>query len=86
MNQAQARTTSRDPKYRLLLVGLALAMINLWITLCWSRLVVPRRGSRWFKDDLFTLSRFLDFIAEAARSIYGFVNVVRCPASASLSA
>jgi len=85
MNQARARTTSRDPKYRLLLVGLALSMINLWITLCWSRLAVPRRGGRWLKDDLFSLSHFLAFIAEAARSIYGFVNVVHRPVRASLS-
>lgn len=81
MNQTRARTTCRDPKYRLLLVGLALSLINIWITLKWSVLGVPRRGGRWIKDDLFPLAHFRDFLTEAVKAIYGFVNVVRRPSA-----
>ncbi len=86
MNQARARTTSRDPKYRLFLVGLALVLINIWITLKWTVLGVPRRGGRWIKPDLFTLSHFQDFIVEAVRAIYGFANVVQRPLAAPQTA
>ena len=33
MNQLRARTTSRSPVFRLLLVGLAFILVNLYITL-----------------------------------------------------
>jgi len=79
MNQARARTTCRNPKYRLLLVGLALSLINIWITLKWQVLGMPRRGGRWIKDDIFTLSHFRDFIVEAVKAIYGFVGAVQRP-------
>ena len=85
MNQARARTSSKDPKYRLLLVGLALALINIWITLKWLVLGVPRKGGRWIKHDIFPLSCFRDFIVEAVRAIYGFVNAVQRPPPLSTS-
>ena len=79
MNQARARTTCRDPKYRLLLVGLALSLINIWITLRWWVLGIPRRGGRWIENYLFPFSLFRDFIVEAVRAIYGFVSAVQRP-------
>jgi len=85
MNQARARTSSKDPKYRLLLVGLALALINIWITLKWLVLGVPRKGGRWIKPDIFPLSCFRDFIVEAVKAIYGFVNAVQRPPPLSAS-
>ena len=81
----RARTSSKDPKYRLLLVGLALALINIWITLKWLVLGVPRKGGRWIKHDIFPLSCFRDFIVEAVRAIYGFVNAVQRPPPLSTS-
>ena len=85
MNQARARTTSRDPKYRLLLVGLALALLNIWVILKWLVLGVPRKGGRWVKDDILPLSLFRDFIVEAVRAIYGFVGAVQRPPPPSFS-
>jgi putative transposase len=79
MNKARARTTCRDPKYRLLLVGLALSLINIWIALKWKVLGMPRKGGRWIKDDLFPLSLFRAFIIEAMKTIYGFVWTVQRP-------
>lgn len=83
LNQARANTTSRDPKYRLLLVGLALTLINLWITVLWAVLAVPRRGGRWLKRRLLTLAHFLALLAQAVQGLYGFVNRIRRPAPAA---
>jgi len=79
MNQARARTTCRDPNYRLLLVGLALTLINIWITLKWTVLAVPRQGGRWIDDHLFPLSRFRSFLAEAVKTTYGIITSVQRP-------
>jgi putative transposase len=46
MHQGQAMTTSRSPRLRLLLVGLALLLRNLWVWVHWEVLSRPRRGGR----------------------------------------
>lgn len=81
MNQARIRTTCRNPKYRLLVVGLAWIMINIWITLQWEVLSVPRRGGRWLKRQVFPLSSFREFVVQAVEAIYGRVAVVQRPAA-----
>jgi len=45
LNQAKARTTSRDRRWRLLLVGLALLFRQLWVFL--ENAVHKRTGQRW---------------------------------------
>jgi Transposase DDE domain len=46
MNQARIRTCSRDPLLRLLFVGIALILRNLWVWLHLLVLSTPRRGGR----------------------------------------
>jgi len=46
MNQARARTSTKKPVLRLLYVGLGLLLVNIWIYIHWTRLSIPRRGSR----------------------------------------
>jgi Transposase DDE domain len=46
LHQAQAVTTSRSPRLRLLFVGLALLLRNLWVWVHWEVLSRPRRGGR----------------------------------------
>ncbi len=46
LRQAKARTTTRSPHLRLLLVGVALLLRNLWVWLHWAVLSRPRRGRR----------------------------------------
>jgi hypothetical protein len=46
MNQARIRTSTRDPLLRLLYVGVALALRNVWAWLHWEVLSQPRRGGR----------------------------------------
>ncbi len=46
MHQARIRTSTRDPLLRLLYVGLALVLRNVWVWLHWEVLAVRRRGGR----------------------------------------
>jgi hypothetical protein len=46
MEQARIRTSTRDPLLRLLYVGVALILRNVWAWLHWQALSHPRRGGR----------------------------------------
>jgi putative transposase len=65
MNTLRIRTSSRDPKLRLLFVGLAFILMNLWVYLSWTMLAVPRRGGRYLPADLFRLDKFRHFLRAA---------------------
>jgi hypothetical protein len=67
MNKLRVRTTTRDPKLRLLFFVLAFTLLNLWVYLQWAVLAVPRRGGRWLDRRLFRLARFIDFLRDAIR-------------------
>lgn len=67
MNKVRVRTTTRDPKLRLLYFVLAFTLLNLWVFLQWAVLAVPRRGSRWLDHSLFRLARFIDLGAAILR-------------------
>jgi putative transposase len=81
MNSVRARTSSRDPKLRFLLVGLAFALLNLWVTLQWAVLAVPRRGGRWLDPAIFRLHRFCDFLRDAICQVRRLVLSVARPSS-----
>ncbi len=59
LHQVRARTTSRNPALRLLLVGLALLIVNLYVTLRQCCLTLSRYGrrSRWVELTLLRLSQ-----------------------------
>ena len=46
LEQARIRTSTRDPLLRLLYVGVALILRNVWAWLHWEVLCQPRRGGR----------------------------------------
>jgi putative transposase len=69
MNKLRVRTTTRNPKLRLLFFILAFTLLNLWIYLQWAVLAVPRRGGRWLDRRLFRLARFIDFLRDAIREV-----------------
>lgn len=81
LNKVRARTTSPDPGLRLLFVGIALLLVNMWVYLKWAVLGVPRRGGRYVDDELLSLTRFKDFLLEAVKAIYDVVLVVQRPRS-----
>ena len=79
MNQVRARTSSRSPGLRLLFVGVALTLVNIWVFLKWAYLGHPRRGGRKVQSHLFPLTMFRQFLLEALKDIYGAVRSVSLP-------
>ncbi len=63
MNQVRARISSRSPILRLLLVGLALLLLNLYVTL--------RRGHSWVRRHWLTLARLMKALARAVEAQFG---------------
>jgi len=58
MNRIRARTNSRRPIYRLLLVGIAFVLQNIWVMVKWIYLSIPRRGGRLVLNRDFPINRF----------------------------
>jgi hypothetical protein len=79
MNQVRARTCSRKPSLRLLLVGIALTILNLWSFIRWAWLGQPRRGGRLVDGKLFRLHRMARMLSRAVEDIYGCVLSVPRP-------
>lgn len=69
MNAMRIRTTSRDPKLRLLYAVLAFVLLNLWVFLLWTVLAVPRQGGRYLAPGLFRLAQFRYFLRDAIREL-----------------
>lgn len=81
MNQVRARTSSQDPKLRFLYVVLAFLLINLWRTLSWAVLALPRRGGRYLDRSLFRFRMFCDFLFDAIRDVHQPVRSIAQPIS-----
>ena len=79
MNKVRARTSSRSPGLRLLFVGIALSLVNIWVFLKWEHLAWPRCGGRDVRAELFPLTMFKQFLLEAIKAIYGAVRAVSLP-------
>ena len=79
MNQVRARTCSRKPSLRLLLLGIAFVILNLWSFIRWQWLGQPRRGGRLVDGKSFHLHRMARMICRAVEAIYGCVLSVPRP-------
>jgi len=77
MNQARARTSSRNSSFRLLLVGIAFTLVNLWVYLKWFAIMISRRRGTSFEDNQFPLALFCDFLCEEIRNTYGFILSIK---------
>jgi putative transposase len=73
-------TTSRNPAYRFLLIGLSFFLLNVWLHLRWLFTQVPRRGRRRLAARRFQLTRFAKFITRALQQRHGFVHQIVAPA------
>jgi putative transposase len=71
MNQGRGWTTSRRPVRRLLLVGLALLLRNVWALLHLVVLAERRRGGRRLQPELLTLAALLAWVADALKERLG---------------
>jgi putative transposase len=82
--QIRGWTTSPNPAYRFLLIGLSFVLLNVWIHLRWLFTQVPRRGGRWLQTKLFELGRLVKFIIRALEQHYDFVHAITAPAAPRL--
>ena len=71
LHQARIRTTTRDPVRRLLHVGIALILRNVWVWLHQTVLARPRRGRRAIRLDLLRFRRMLLWLAHVVEQKLG---------------
>lgn len=85
MNQVRARTTSRNPALRLLLVGLAFVMFNLYIAHRQHVAICLKSSTKIFSKYWLTLRRLASMIAHAVENLFDLADVVLRHANYSLS-
>jgi len=78
LNQGRGWTTSRCP-VRLLLVGLALLLRNVWVLLHLEVLAERRRGGRRLRLGELHLATLLDWLADALQELLGTRHEVEAP-------
>ena len=80
-NICRIRTTSKNPRIRLLFVGISFLLVNIWIYILWSKISKPRRGGRLIYRKLFNLKQMLAFLSNAINRIYEVRETVYIPTS-----
>lgn len=78
-NQCRIRTTSKNPVIRLLFVGIAFVLVNLWTYLLWRFISMTRRGSRQIFRQMFPLNTLLEFVAHAVERHFPVIQAVFLP-------
>jgi putative transposase len=75
MNQSRARTSSRDPKRRLLFVAVSFILINTWVYVKWESVSLTVRGrhGRRVLDELLPYRTVLTMLCTIITRIYGIV-------------
>jgi hypothetical protein len=76
MNQCRARTCTRNPAVRLLLVGVALVLRNVWVWLHWSVLSVPKRGRRVLRLEALPIRTLLLMLLAVAVEQFGINDAI----------
>jgi len=76
LHQARARTCTRNPVVRLLLVGVALVLRNVWVWLHYEVLSSPHRGSRRLNLDLLPLKEMLLWLLHQAERELGWCDEI----------
>ena len=76
MNQVRARTTSRNPVIRLLFVGLAFILFNLYIANRQRFAVFLKNSTKPFSKSWLTLRRLVRMLAHAVEDLFDLADVV----------
>jgi len=76
LHQARVRTCTRDPLLRLLYVGVALVLRNLWVWLHWACLSQPRRGGRRIDLNQLVFRQLLLWLQHVAEQRFGVSDVI----------
>jgi hypothetical protein len=75
MHEGRIRTTTRRPAVRLLYVGIALVLRNLWVWLHYTVLAMPRRGSRVILLERLRWETLLLWLLHVAEEVFGVADV-----------
>jgi putative transposase len=73
-HQGRARTSTQNPLVRLLLVGIALILRNVWVWLHYMVLSTPRRGNRRLNLERLPLKAMLLWLQQQAESDLGCLD------------
>jgi putative transposase len=76
MNQVRVRTTSRNPVIRLLFVGLAFILFNLYIANRQHFVIGLKHPARLFSKSWLTLRRLVRMLAHAVEDLFDLADVV----------
>lgn len=76
LNEACIKTTTRHPALRLLFVGIALILRNLWVWVHWNCLAVPRRGARRLQLEKLRFKTLLMWLTHCAEDSLGIEDSV----------
>jgi hypothetical protein len=64
-NLCRIKTTTKHPAVRLLFVGIAFVLVDIWVYLLWTVVSRPRQGGRVIYRDTFPLKTLLEFVRQA---------------------
>jgi putative transposase len=85
VNQVRARTTSRNPVIRLLLIGLAFILFNLYIASRQHFAIRLKNPAKPFSKFGLTLRRLARMLAHAVENLFDLADVVSRHAHVALS-
>jgi hypothetical protein len=77
LHQARIRTCTRDPWLRLLYVGIALILRNVWVWLHWEVLAVRRRGHRRVDLSVLVFRQMTLWLQHFAEQLLGIRDEIR---------
>lgn len=78
-NLCRIRTTTKNPVTRLLYVGIAFLLVNLWVFIIWTCVSRPRKGGRQLFQALFPLRTMLQFLRQAVQRRIGVMTEIYLP-------
>ncbi len=76
LSEACIKTTTRNPALRLLFVGIALFLRNVWVQIHWHYLASPRRGLRQLNLDKLRFKTMLMWLTHLAEETFGINDIV----------
>jgi putative transposase len=76
LSEACIKTTTRNPTLRLLFVGVALLLRNVWVWVHWTYLATPRRGGRKLNLHTLRFKTLLMWLTHLAEETFGFDDSV----------
>jgi DDE family transposase len=76
LHQGRIATTTRDPLLRLLFVGVALILRNVWVWLHWAVLARPRRGGRLVDLNQLPLRAMLTWLQQVIETWLGVRDAI----------